>query len=289
MSVWKEGQRHGRIWFNTGAATKNKLRIMHWNILADGLAQNGKFEGVHQSHLSFAHRFPLIIEEIRDINPDVIGLVECNHFELFQEELLKHGYEGNFTPKAKSPAQYFGSPPDGVCIFWRSSLFSRHDIICSFHAHPVCAGIRLHLATGKTLCIFETHLKANSNPDFAPVRLQQIRRVLSAIDHEVRGEDELILVGDMNCEPEEPAIKAVISHRQHFQNLTGGEEIGWTTWKARVNECGAIETKKRVIDYMFASERVNSEKVLGCIRDNRTLPNEFYPSDHVHQVVDVNF
>jgi mRNA deadenylase 3'-5' endonuclease subunit Ccr4 len=57
------------------------LIVMQWNILADGLAQDGSFDNVDSKHLTWEYRLPLIVNEIRSYNPDIFCLEELNRIE----------------------------------------------------------------------------------------------------------------------------------------------------------------------------------------------------------------
>ena len=56
---------------------------MHWNVLADYLAND--FPKVPDEYLSWKHRFPLIIEHIKNVDPDVVGLSETDVQPLYMD------------------------------------------------------------------------------------------------------------------------------------------------------------------------------------------------------------
>ena len=77
------------------------ISIMHWNVLADFLAYD--FEKVPDLYLKWHFRFPMIIQHIKDVNADIIGLSEVDVYpiyEQYQEELAKMGYLGLFHEKS---------------------------------------------------------------------------------------------------------------------------------------------------------------------------------------------
>lgn len=53
---------------------------MAWRPQADGLAQTGDFVKVPISCLQWEHRLPLILQEIRAADADIVCLQELNHF-----------------------------------------------------------------------------------------------------------------------------------------------------------------------------------------------------------------
>lgn len=62
------------------AQATNPLKILQWNILADGLAQFGEFTRVADQHLTWEARAPLILAELQQADADVVCLQEVNHF-----------------------------------------------------------------------------------------------------------------------------------------------------------------------------------------------------------------
>ncbi|CAD7932889.1 unnamed protein product, partial [Amoebophrya sp. A25] len=92
------------------------LRMMHWNILADCLATRERFPDCSPRALDFGkHRLRLILQEIAKYLPDVVSLVEVDHFPRIKREMEALGYSASAFGKKKSPAK------DGVCLFWRDS------------------------------------------------------------------------------------------------------------------------------------------------------------------------
>jgi mRNA deadenylase 3'-5' endonuclease subunit Ccr4 len=69
----------GRAFLGTGAS--HTLRILSFNVLADGLAQSGNFSFAEAAWLSWEHRFPLLLSEIKGADADVVCLAEANHVE----------------------------------------------------------------------------------------------------------------------------------------------------------------------------------------------------------------
>lgn len=121
------------------------LRVMQFNILADGLSglrtDLGAFSRASRDFLKWEHRGPLILEEILQYDPDVITLQECDHFyDYFLPELEKYGYLGFFAPKPASACLEVSSRSDGCAMFLRRCRFEvqsvevRHSLYLSlFH------------------------------------------------------------------------------------------------------------------------------------------------------------
>jgi mRNA deadenylase 3'-5' endonuclease subunit Ccr4 len=74
---------------------------MHWNILADSLAFDS-FPKVPDSLLQWNYRFPLIMEHIKQVDPDCLGLSEVDLppiKEQVEAALEQLGYATFFFPK----------------------------------------------------------------------------------------------------------------------------------------------------------------------------------------------
>eukprot|EP00759_Apiculatamorpha_spiralis_P048384 PhF_6_TR43614/c0_g1_i1/m.67002 len=81
--------------------TQYWFRVLHWNMLADGLAQSGQFLNTPPENLTWENRRDAILNEIIQHDPDLVSLVECNHNHfhgVFWTEMRRRGYGCMFTP-----------------------------------------------------------------------------------------------------------------------------------------------------------------------------------------------
>jgi endonuclease/exonuclease/phosphatase family metal-dependent hydrolase len=233
-------------WTKSSRAPR-ELCVAEFNVLADGLDTTGKFIG-DPERIKWGDRFPLLLTQITDINPDVIGLVECNNFRLWELAMNQRGYSGVFTAKRDSPAQKVANAePDGVAVFWQTSKY-KFIRAKGFDADPVQQTVVLqpHNDDGNTLNVSVIHLKAK--PENAETRSRQIQDVLDR--HKGMGLTNIedgIIMGDFNAEPSEKCVRRMESHF----GLSGYDLTPdhFTTWKTRTTE-GEV---KRCIDYIFAS------------------------------------
>ena len=109
------------------ASTQVKLRVMQFNILADGLSgldpRRGDFSRVAFETLSWNSRKHQILHEIIQYGPDIVTLQEVDHFyDYFLPELSARGFIGYFAPKPLSPSLEVSERSDGSCIFINSKL-----------------------------------------------------------------------------------------------------------------------------------------------------------------------
>lgn len=90
---------------------------MHWNVLADKLAFDS-FDKVPEKFLKWQYRFPLIIQHIKEIDADIVGLSEVDIQPLYDEyryEMAKLGYLDYFVEKKNKIS--------GSAIFYKKEKF----------------------------------------------------------------------------------------------------------------------------------------------------------------------
>merc|ERR1712060_252301 len=107
---------------------EDRIRVMHWNVLADKLAypdlKKGGF-GCSFELLDWEKcRKDKIIAEIIKYKPDIFVLVELDHYEdiriILQED---YGYESVWKKKNKP---FYD---DGTGIFWKKERFEQSKIV----------------------------------------------------------------------------------------------------------------------------------------------------------------
>lgn len=187
------GQRPDRVWASS-CSVQNKawdLKVLQWNVLADGLAQHGDFVKVPEQALCWSYRAGLLMQEILESQADIICLQEVNHYgDFFLPLMEKQGYCGAFFCKPCSPAEQYGVPCDGCALFYRSSRFEN---CCTPQGHTFASmdgksgnqgmlmvqlldrksGIRIHAAT--------THLKAKAGAQNDAIRDHQACQLLDEL------------------------------------------------------------------------------------------------------------
>eukprot|EP01035_Chromulina_nebulosa_P019583 gene19583-25486_t len=104
----------------------SNLRVLQFNILADGLAglraDFGGFSRVHSEDIIWDNRKHKLIHEIIQYNPDIITLQECDHYyDFFLPQLNNIGYDGLYAPKPASACLEVSPNADGCCIFVKRS------------------------------------------------------------------------------------------------------------------------------------------------------------------------
>ncbi|KAG0631798.1 hypothetical protein M758_1G279800 [Ceratodon purpureus] len=298
--------------------TLEGLRVMQWNVLADGLAQFGDFCRVEKQYLEWNYRSPLLLDRILKDDPHLICLQELNHFgDCFLPELKQHGYDGEFWQKSSSPTQRYKFPLDGCALFYKTSRLQllESDTI----RYEDSQGLKLH--QGGQICRFKdvdakqdfvvvnTHLKAKGGAINEKLRVLQIRQLLQRINTVQKGSSTpTILCGDLNADPLsetysilhenfvsvyslvcpcDPAHRAneldVLEFCDAVADGGAPAEPLFTTWKFRSKE----GERQRTIDYIWFNtqnklvpQRRWSTPSETTIGPN-ALPSALYPSDHL--------
>lgn len=109
---------------SSSSSSPHPLTLLSWNVLADGLAQSGRWAHCPPEALEWGARQPGLLAEIDASGADVLCLQECNHWDWWKGQLDARGYAGAFWPKPGSPAGRAGSPPDGCVVAWRKERFT---------------------------------------------------------------------------------------------------------------------------------------------------------------------
>eukprot|EP00210_Caulerpa_lentillifera_P002961 g2827.t1 len=281
------------------------FKVLQWNVLADGLAQNGNFTNVPSEVLEWNRRWPLILSEIQEADADVICLQEVNKYDdFFRPALEKAGYQSYYLPKLNSPATKYGAPRDGCAVFYKSSRFQLKQeplgkAYISRDGSLMNQGFIILSLVDSTqnreFILATTHLKAKNGIEEEETRIHQVNQLLNELN-ELRSESytngstiPVIVCGDFNAEPNAESVHIMRKNYPfNFVNLwdfktnTPDEKSVITTFKWR--DCGLA---KRVIDYVWFTTCDELELIerWSMLSDEQIgengLPAQKYGSDHV--------
>lgn len=303
---------------SNGDTEKPSLRVMQWNILAQGFVPLDEFVHCPSALLDVESRCSQIAAEIHRFTPDVVCLQEADVHEQVLRHLNKDHdmYELQFRPKDNSPC--LGIPnnmgPDGVAIIFRSDRFllvhcedlpldelnDRTALLCALR--PKDSRIFEHFPL---IYVVSVHLKAKTQ--FSAVRLSQgtfLCNALRTISRRAIVRDDpippLFVCGDFNAEPHEPVIQLMqdvaCPHgwelRSVYAEAYGGSEPEYTTWKIRGGKrLAEIEEARHTIDYIWYSSNVLRPLGAWSLPTREEigpygLPSTIFPSDHLDLVAD---
>tara|TARA_A100001035_G_scaffold33787_1_gene22621 strand:- start:817 stop:1869 length:1053 start_codon:yes stop_codon:yes gene_type:complete len=252
--------------------------VMQFNVLADGLAQTGGFTKCSSSSLEWEARMPLIEQEIRKVNPDVLCLQEVNMPQDFARFLPGHAML--FCPKLDSPAQAAGALPDGCAMFIRRDKFHILDAQVFYYnsldpdkaksAGGIVVGVK-DKRNKQGLVFATTHLKAKEKPEFELIRNDQLTQLLQKVEgmsqmtcgYTNASQVPIILTGDFNSPPTESCYKlmrarqfeSVYSTQCNTKRAMGSHAVDEEAYAAGEPEFTTMKVReslvKRTIDYIW--------------------------------------
>jgi len=278
--------------------------LMQFNVLADGLGQ-GQFGGrVAADALAFKHRQTLAVMEVQRVAPDILCMQEVNHFDSWQGELGKLGYDGIFMPKYDAsyprgsqnpPAYYQGQPTDGCALFLRrdrmqlKSHFTRRfaDLTgdSSMSQVFIVATIQSLATAAHVVTVSLSHLKAGGGSSNAKLRSAQGAAWAKEL-RSIAGTTPLVLCGDMN-EDMRSAPGGGVASLCTSLGLTSAYAQGL----GRDPPYTAIDGSWRgCLDYILISKDLQPRR-LWEVPDlpDGALPSPQYPSDHLALAAELRF
>ncbi|MCA1692132.1 MAG: endonuclease/exonuclease/phosphatase family protein [Actinobacteria bacterium] len=231
-------------------------------------------------------RAPLLVEQLVDLAPDVIGLQELRHFPSQGRKIAEA--VGNATGRAhwlhptyKTGIWWWW---EGIAILSRLPILQR-DALELPGQNKVASFARVQLPAGGVLDVYNTHLAALG----AAVRLEQMRAVLAWMS-ERQGPSGAagipqVLVGDFNAGPSAESIQLASRVLRSACAVSGGDPVRTSPTPLR-----RVQRSKRaaVLDYVFVSPGL--EVVDAHVTFDRSHPDDpcLFASDHFGVVADIS-
>ena len=218
-------------------------------------------------------RLPLLLADMAALQPDLIGLNEVV-YPMQQDRLLGAAGEGRY----EAVRGWAGRPEYGNSLLVKVPLVAgdrdRLDLGATRSAHRV----RLTLPGGARLVFAVTHL--HHLPDDQGVRLGQVEQLLSWLDASP-GQDAMIVVGDFNAGPREPAYAAMsgAGFTSAYAVANGAEPP--VTWPSGL-VAPAMDTdgEPDCLDYIWVRGAVAVEDAHLVFDRPAVGDPTLYPSDH---------
>lgn len=218
-------------------------------------------------------RLPLLLADMAALQPDLIGLNEVV-YPMQQDRLLGAAGEGRY----EAVRGWAGRPEYGNSMLVKAPLeasdHERLDLGMTRSAHRV----RLVLPGGARLLFAVTHL--HHLPDDHDVRLSQVGRLLPWLDA-APAHDAMIVVGDFNADPREPAHAAMgaAGFASAYATANGGEPP--VTWPSGL-QAPAMDTdgEPDCLDYIWVRGAVEVEDARLVFDRPAVGDPTLYPSDH---------
>jgi endonuclease/exonuclease/phosphatase family metal-dependent hydrolase len=219
-------------------------------------------------------RLPLLLADMAALQPDILGLNEVV-YPLQQDRILGAAGEARY----EAVRGWAGRPEYGNSLLVKQPLpfdaYERLDLGGTRSAHRV----RITLPGGARLLVAVTHL--HHVPADRVLRTQQAETLLAwlgtAPDH-----DALLVAGDFNAEPVEPAYDRMVAGglRSAFAEVNGQEPA--VTWPSGIVAPGMdVDGEPGCLDYLWVRGAVAVESARLCFDRPAVGDPTLYPSDHV--------
>jgi endonuclease/exonuclease/phosphatase family metal-dependent hydrolase len=218
-------------------------------------------------------RSSLLIDQLVELAPDVIGLQELRHFPSQAGWIAREA-----GSRARVPLWLHTTYKSGLLWFWEGiAILSRLPIVERDARklpgdHRVANLARLRLPDGGVLDFYNTHLAARG----AEVREAQVNVLLDWMA--TRPGTPQVLVGDFNDTPDSTSIGVVRRSLRSAYAAVHGEEPP-RTGPTPLRPSGD-PSQGKVLDYIFVNDRVEVHD--GWLAFDRPGVGDptLYPSDH---------
>jgi endonuclease/exonuclease/phosphatase family metal-dependent hydrolase len=225
-------------------------------------------------------RLPLLLADMSAVQPDLLGLQEVV-YPMQQDRLLGAAGEGTY----EAHRAWAGRPEYGNALLVKAPLVARDAERLDLGASRSALRLRLVLPGGSRLVMAVTHL--HHLPADAALRDDQARALVAWLDAGPP-HDALIVAGDFNAGPAEPAYATMLAAgfaSAHAQ-ATGAEPP--VTWPSGLQAPAMdIDGDPDCLDYLWLRGAVRADQARLAWDRPAVGDPTLYPSDHLGVVAEV--
>ena len=219
-------------------------------------------------------RLPLLLADMAALQPDVIGLQEVV-YPLQQDRLIGAAGEGRY----EASRGWAGRPEYGNSMPVRHPLVATAPDRVALGLSRAAIRVRLTLAAGSTVVVAVVH--RHHPPDANADRLAQVGSLLGWLDG-APASDALVVAGDFNADPREPAYERMrtAGFRSAYATANGAEPP--VTWPSGL-QAPAMDTDgdPDCLDYTWIRGAVEADAARLVFDRPAVGYPTLYPSDHV--------
>lgn len=238
-------------------------------------------DGLHVATLNIRNiadrweeRLPLLLADMRALQPDVIGLQEVV-YPMQQDRLLGAAGEGRYRASRAGA----GKPEYGNSLLVREPLEATAEERLDLGWNRSAIRVLLRLPAGAVLLFAATHL--HHVPADESVRDEQAAMLVEWLAS-APAADAQVLVGDFNAEPDEPAYARIRSQgfRSAYLEANGAEPA--VTWPSGIQAPGMdTDGDPGCLDYIWLRGAVRATDVRLTFDRPAVGDPTLYPSDHI--------
>lgn len=277
------------ITFANDSDGAHQLYVATFNCLAPRYSTAEAFPKINPAYLRFSHRFPLLMQEIKQANADILCLQEVDEdvISMIAAEL------GRTFVNISFDCNVGDSDPLKLAIFWRKYQFSMikaQALMLDEESSKRVRGMHVRLVlpgNGKRFDVVNLHLK--SKPENDEVRAQELATMKKILFEQniFNNNTALILAGDFNSVPTSKSIGSLFNWAYSFKEAHTGTDDDCTLPDVPPTSAKFRNDTKYclVSDYLFYCGKVRALAYLRRFdardKSDYLLPTEDYGSDHL--------
>jgi endonuclease/exonuclease/phosphatase family metal-dependent hydrolase len=265
---------------------KNTLKVFIFLMLVSVQAQdlkvmtyNIKLDYPKEGENSWINRKPLLINQIKFYEPDVLGVQEAmpNQMKDMDSLLTNYSFVGVGRDNGKDSGKYSAIfyKKDKLKVldsgtFWLSETTEKVSMGWDAVCNRICTyALFQHKKTKENFWVFNTHFDHVGEV----ARKESAKLIIQKIEDLNKNKIPVVLTGDFNLEPESEPIKMIKS------SLKDSKKIAKLVFgpTGTFNGFRFNESATRRIDYIFVNHQIEVKKY-AVLSDNWELK---YPSDHL--------
>jgi len=217
-------------------------------------------------------RIPLLLADMAALQPDLIGLQECV-FAVQQDRILGAAGDGRY----ESRRGWAGRPEYGNAVLGRAPVTLGEGERLDLGRNRSALRVPATLASGAEVHFVVTHLHHLPADDV--IRAEQAIQLTEWLRPDA---DPLVVVGDFNAEPVEPAYRVMVDAGFRSASVEANGAEPEATWPSGIEAPGRdTDGEPGCLDYIWVrGPIIVDEASLAFDRpavDDPTL----YPSDHL--------
>jgi endonuclease/exonuclease/phosphatase family metal-dependent hydrolase len=219
-------------------------------------------------------RLPLLLADMRALQPDVIGLQEVV-YPMQQDRLLGAAGEARY----RASRAWAGRPEYGNSVLVREPLEASSEERLELERNRSAIRLHIQVAGGKRLLFVATHL--HHVPADESVRDDQAALLVDWLAS-APAADAQVLVGDFNAEPDEPACERLraAGFRSAYREANGDDPA--VTWPSGIQAPGMdTDGQPGCLDYIWLRGAVRAIDARLAFARPAVGDPTLYPSDHL--------
>jgi endonuclease/exonuclease/phosphatase family metal-dependent hydrolase len=248
------------------------LTVMSYNI---------RYNNLGDGHNCWDLRKDELAAQIKRYNPDIFGIQEGLHdqVQFLENYFLDFNYAGVGRDDGKTKGEYSAIfynknrfKQVRTKTFWLSPTPSKVSVGWDASMERICTYVILYdKKFGKHLVVFNTHFDHLGEE----ARLKSAELIIKVIGKIRKDNIPIILMGDLNCEPDSEPIEFISQSLSNANNISQNKNHGP---KGTFNDFKQSYTKELQIDYTFVKNfKVDDYQHIGDFRINGLVYSDHFP------------